>query len=387
MQDFLELALRILNGMITIGFFPFLFQIYRKTSRRFYLLWSLGFLLYGLNIIIRGIFLFTDFGMPTMGSLFAFIFLISGFILLLTGVGDLVNRARTALIFSMILPLLVIIIFFATGPENLGRAISLSPYLFISTGLLVIRRRYAATLDLLIVGWLILLLVNIGQPLGLISSSFVEMMAVFGKVIIFYGMVSPKFSFLVDDLKRYLISGTPEVYNNENHLGLTLINSGEVDRNTEIQWIIKKIGENSPKAVRTVVVTIYDTISPRDLRAAGLDDDFFLVRVLAGGTGHLRTFEEQIMTLSDDPNELELLFSDIMGFSNDKKIRCEIILYSLSILIHTHGWKRIYTFLLSKMSQLKVSNVAIYAFYYPKTHSEDADIAKFEKLADRVIAI
>ncbi len=45
MQDFLELTLRILNGMITIGFFPFLFQIYRKTSRRFYLLWSAGFLL------------------------------------------------------------------------------------------------------------------------------------------------------------------------------------------------------------------------------------------------------------------------------------------------------------------------------------------------------
>ncbi len=86
-------------------------------------------------------------------------------------------------------------------------------------------------------------------------------------------------------------------------------------------------------------------------------------------------------------DQLRILFSDIINYSNEKKINCEIIMYTLSNMVHTHGWKRVYSFIISKVQQLKESKVHVYAFYYPNTHENRTEIAKFEKLFDNVMKI
>ena len=220
------------------------------------------------------------------------------------------------------------------------------------------------------------------------SGVFVEVFAMFGKVVIFLGMTYPKFSFLVDDFRRFLMSGVPEAYSENSRDRLIFVNPTSGQRSGELQWIKDRVDENKVKAVRTILITTYDLISAADLASNGIEEkDLYLVRMLTGGRGPVNVLKEHVVTINDDLNELDVFFSDIMFFSNERKISCQIIVYTISALIHTHGWKRVYSFLLSKMSQLKASNVQVYGVYYPETHTEKADIMKFEKMADKVLLI
>ena len=388
MYESLEILMRLGNGVLTVIFFPYLYNIYRKTRRRFYLLWGTGFLLYGGNILIRVILPLIGFEDSINAQLFSFVLFLSGFVLIITGIGDLVNKARTMLLAAMIIPLVIVVLYFTTQPYVLGRAVSLSPFLFISISLFFIRRRYSVPLDLFVVGWAILLLVNVGLALGLISAVFVEVFAMFGKVVIFLGMTYPKFSFLVDDFRRFLISGVPEAYSENSRDRLIFVNLTSGQRSRELQWIKDRVDENKVKAVRTILITTYDLISAADLASNGIEEkDLYLVRMLTGGRGPVSVMKEHVVTINDDLNELDVFFSDIMFFSNERKISCQIIVYTISALLHTPGWKRVYSFLLSKMSQLKASNVQVYGVYYPETHTEKADIMKFEKMADKLLLI
>ena len=381
--------MRLCNGVLTVVFFPYLYNIYRKTRRRFYLLWGAGFLLYGVNILTRVILPLIGLEDSVNGQLLSFGLFLSGFVLIITGIGDLVNKARTMLLSALIIPIVIAaVVYFTTQPYVLGRAVSISPFLFISISLFFIRREHSASLDLFVVGWAILLLDNIALAVGMMSDVFVEVFAIFGKVVIFLGMTYPRFSFLVDDFRRFLMSGVPEAYLENNRNRLILVNPISGQRSEELQWIKDKIDENKVKAVRTILITTYDLISAADLASKGIDEkDLYLVRMLTGGRGTISVMKEHVVTINDDLNELDVFFSDIMFFSNERKISCQIIVYTISALIHTHGWKRVYSFLLSKISQLKASNVQVYGVYYPETHTEKADITKFEKMADKLLLI
>ncbi len=76
-----------------------------------------------------------------------------------------------------------------------------------------------------------------------------------------------------------------------------------------------------------------------------------------------------------------------MGYTSEREINCDIILHTLSTLIHTQGWRRVYSLFISRMPALKSSGIHLYCFYYPETHEDKSEISKFEKLADRIIEI
>jgi hypothetical protein len=288
---------------------------------------------------------------------------------------------------TLILPMAMIVLTLTSGPEALGWGIMILPYLLISMSLLMIRVNYPSSLDLLILGWINLLLVNVAYALNLMDSTYVDIMAIFGKIVIYRGMTDPRFSLLADDLKRYLISGYPTVYSESGPGSFNLVGNGSNQKTKEIKWIIDKVRDNSLKGIRTILITTYDLITPQDLRTSGLDESLYVVRMLQGGRGALNMFEEHIMTINDDLDQLRILFSDIINYSNEKKINCEIIMFTLSNLIHTHGWKRVYTFIISQITELKSSKVQVYGFYYPETHENSADVTKFEKLSDKIITI
>ncbi len=380
-------VLRLINGLFTLAFFPNLYLIYRKTNRTFYLLWGTGFLFYGINVIIRTSLL--AFNLESMNlEFFSFMFMVVGLTLIFTGIGDLINRTRLLLLSSLSVPLALIVLYFTTRPMLLGQVIAFLPYVFISVSLLIIRIYFSATIDFLVIGWTIIALTNIGYGFGFISPIFVEIYVIFAKAILYYGSLYPWFSYLVDDLRRYLISGVPTQYFDDPGEKFVLINSTPGKRNNEVQWIKNRIDENSKKAVKTIMLSTYDLISLNDLKATGIDEEnLYVVRMVQGGKSVFDIFKEHLITINDDLNDLDILFTDVLAFSSERKINCQIILYNLSSLIHTHGWKRVYTFLLSKISYLKNSNVYLYALYYPRTHEVESDIAKFERLADNVIEI
>jgi hypothetical protein len=183
-----ETLFRFGNGLFTVLLVVLLFNIYRKNGRRFYLLWSLGYLCYSLNIFLR------IFMLPP--GLYPMIFIIVAFTLILVGIGNLVNKTREMMIVSGLIPLALLPFIFMPNASIYVWFISLFPYLLTAISLVYLRSLGVADIDMLIVGWWILLMVNIALAFNLMTASYVKIMAIFGKTIIYYGMVKPKFSLL-----------------------------------------------------------------------------------------------------------------------------------------------------------------------------------------------
>lgn len=380
----LEIPVRFLNGLVTIGFFFHLYRVYKKTQRRFYLYWGIGFMLYGLNILMR-----IGEG-PSFSQWLAAFFLLGGFISMIGGIADLVNRI-SLLYVVFILPIALLVLLVSPYPEvmlveQIGWVIGILPFLIIFISFLLIQVNFASSIDLLLVGWGLLLLTNIALALNAMEAYFVDVMAIFAKIVIFVGMIKPSFSLLVDDLKEYLIAGNPTAYVSEANGGVSLISTG-VDRNTVLDWIVDRVRDNSTKGIRTILISTYDLISVNDLSSRRIEDKVYFVRMIAGGRSAKKIFEENIMQVDDDLNILELLFTDVVTYSNDRKLNCEIVLYSISSLIHNHGGRRMYSFLLSNITQFKSSRVRLFLFFIPETHEDASEVKRFEAIADSVVKL
>lgn len=379
----IRMLLRLFNGLFTISFFPFLYKLYKRSRRRFYLLWGIGFLLYGINITLRALMDTATISSPV--TWISFIFYMSGFIFIITGIGDLIDHTKIALASSLLLPLVPVISYYVSSPEILAWTASLSPFFLISVSLFFIRRKYHASLDLFIIGWLILLVVNIALASNMVNLIFVEMFAICGKAVILIGMISPQFSFLVDDMKRFLISGTPGKYPNGIQENFILVNIETSEKYQEQDWISDKVRENLEQGIRTILVVLYDLITPSELRSRGLgENDLYFVRISPNRELRMQSIEDNTALMSDDLSQLGLLISEIIKYSEERKIRCDIILYTLTWVIHTHGWDNVYRLLISKIPELKKSDVQLYSVYYPETHNVE-EISKFEKIADKIL--
>ena len=383
----LRIIMRFLNGIVTVGFFPFLLRLYLKNRKRFYLLWGVGFLLYGVNIIMRAVIDCITVHEPTPVHWIIYVVYTSGFVCLIIGTGDLIGRGKTAFFSSLLMLLVPLVLYFVSRPEMIAWFLIMSPFLLISMYLFYIRRKYGASLDLFVAGWLFLFIVNIAVPLETMNPIYVDLFAIIGKTLIFRGMISPRFSFMAEDLKRFLISGALEVYPEGVVEHCTLVNSGSGQRAQELDWIRQKAAENSRLGIRTILVSFYDLVTSSELVSGGLDEeDLYLVRMLPRGDRADQVIGDSVATMDDDLAQLEILISEIIGFSKERGISCDIVLYTLSWAVHTHGWRSVYSLLTSKMPDLKTSNVQIYCFYYPETH-ERAEASKFEKIADRLLVI
>ena len=383
----LRILVRLLNGIITASFFLPLLQLYFKSRRRFYFNWSAGFLLYGINIIIRAVMDYNP--KPDRDSFIwiVFIFYFLGFSNIIIGIGDLLERPRAAFSYSFLLLIIPALINILPNEFGLMWLISLSPYALISLSLIFIKRRYGESLDLFIVGWVLLLIINTALPSEMMNPVYIDLVAILAKLIIFQGMMSPRFSLLADNMKQFLLTGLPEVYPSDITEHIILILPNESHRENELEWISRHVTDNSKHGRRTILVTLYDLITPSQLEAKGLHrDDIYLVRLMPKGDRVMQSIGDRTAVMSDELTRIKMLISEIIEFSNERKIHCDIILYSLSWAVHTHGEEEVYSLILEKIPDLKASFVQIYCFFYPETH-EELEVAKFKRLADKIIII
>jgi hypothetical protein len=323
-------------------------------------------------------------------EMFAAVFYFLGYFCIFAGIGDLIDRVLYLLLAAMSFPMAILVLYAVMGFETVSYLVSILPYLIITLSLLWINHNYQVTLELLIVGWGTLLMVNTGWVLEFIHVYYVELMAIFSKIVIFFGMLNPQFSLMVDDLRQFLITGSAQVFTEESFGRFFLVrpeeNSG--GRDSELRWIRDIIDSNKTLGIRTVLISTYDILTRRDLNSWGIrEEDIYLVRMIIGGGNPTGTFEDYTMTMDDDMDKLDIFFSDIVEFSRERKAMVSIIIYNISNLLHTHNWRRGYSFLISKLSTLKNSRVNLYCFYHPQTHENIADIVKFEKLADDIITV
>ena len=382
----LNIIFRLFNCVVTLAIATLLLRIYRKINRRFYLYWGVGYVFYGVNIFLR-LFTPTEFDVSTLGVI-AFLLMMIGFTFIVAGVGELVNQTRTLLVSTLSL-LLIPLIQIILGREWVSFAflVVLTPYLFMGLSLMVLNWKYGVDVQLQIAGWFNLFFVNLGFITKLVDPGFTDLTSTVAKVVIFMGMTQPRFSFLEDDLKQFLMGGIPVEYAISVEGNLSMVNQANISREKDRQWIKEKIISNSRKGIRTILLSIYDLITPKEIFEQNTEENLYFVRVLSGSRSSLNTFEEKIMSINDDLNQLDILFTDVINYSNEKKIPCEIILYTLSHLIHTHGWRRVYSFMTSKNPVLKSSQVQLTCFYDKKSHEVESDIIKFERLADSVMSV
>jgi len=383
MYEELEVASRLVNGLVTLVLAFYLLRFYRQSHRRFYLTWGIGFLLYGANILVR------VGTVPTIGQWLPALLLMGGFLAIIMGIAQLVNLRRIIYV-VFVLPLVMAGLYLSPTPENvmveaLGWIFSLLPYLLILLSLLYIQRRYSTNVDFQVIGWFSLLLANLSYFTHLMEPLLVDLVAIFAKILIFLGMLNPGFTSLIEDVKRYMISTSPQEYDLGRGGELVLVSSPPGNRSSSLRWITERVEENSRQGVSTIIVSVYDLLPQAELSELGLLEKAFLVRMIPGSGGAYKVMEDRVVTVDDDVNLLDLIFSDIIRYSVDSKNRCEIIIYTLSSLIHTHGWKRVYTFLTSKIPSIRFSQNLITCFYFPDSHESPADIIKFEVLADRII--
>jgi len=382
----LDFLFRFFNGVVTIAIASLLLSIFRKTNRRFYLHWGIGYAFYGVNIIIRML-TPTELGVSFFGIM-AFLLLMLGFAMMVAGIGELVNRPRAFLASSLTIALFPLFQFIL-GREfvPIMMIVALAPYLFMVLSLMVINWRYGMDVKLQIAGWLNLFFVNLGFITGLVDPGFTDLTSIMAKTVIYLGMTQPRFSFFADDLRAFLIGGVPEEYINHVRGKFTMVNQSNTGKGKDVQWIRERFLNNSKKGIRTLLITMYDLITADDISNSDVSDELYLVRVLPGSRSLLKTFEDRITSINDDPSQIDILFSDVVSYSNERRIPCEIVLYTLSHLIHTHGWRRVYSFITSKNPVIKSSQVQFTCFYDPRSHEDASEIIKFENLADSVVSV
>jgi len=96
-MEALVLGLRLVNGLLTVGFLPLLLRIYNRNKKRFYLLWGTGFFLYGVHIVVRVFLPLLGLEASTNVKLLSYFVQLTGFGLIIVGIGDLVDRTRQLL--------------------------------------------------------------------------------------------------------------------------------------------------------------------------------------------------------------------------------------------------------------------------------------------------
>jgi hypothetical protein len=113
--------------------------------------------------------------------------------------------------------------------------------------------------------------------------------------------------------------------------------------------------------------------------------DLYMVRIIAGKREFADLFENQVITINDDPSLIQIVLNDILKASKETTVPSEIIVYSLTNAIISHGWNRIYSMILANNSELNESNVNITCFFYPDAHADPSVAVKFQAIADETI--
>lgn len=388
MEFMLYIVFSIINALITMAFLPFLLDVYQKTDRSFYLFWGIGFFLSGLRIVLQTIartYVLIDFPLSAISLLVLF----GSLMFIIMGLGDLIGElVNTSLILGG-LPIFLSILYVKFSTEQVFLIFNLGLYAFILWILPYLSTKYSISLRYILIGLVSIFFVVVLENGGLLPNYFTELIHIGGKSLIFLGFTQPRFKFLAYDISGYL-SAVDESSSDENNYTtkLILLNSEmQESKLKELDFFVNRLKRNLCTGVKTILVVTYDLIQINDLQKYMVEpDDLHIIRILSSGrgSGFRFSFDEHESIISEDLGDLDIILSEIIENVELNKIHCEVFIYDLSTLSHLQGNKRVYSFIVSKISKLKNSNVCLFAYIHPKTHNDRTEVALFESIADRI---
>ena len=375
-----NLLFLILNGSFTLACSLIIvyYALKKKvTGSLFHYAWAAGFLVYGIEILLRA----GGFPVEIAQALFfiSFIFFVVG-ILYLCRAKQLIAVLSIALTFLALSGLLLYIgIVSPTFLENIGYTVI---FLFVAVAIFQHRILFGKSANLLAIGWVLLFLTNVLlNGLGWITDAF----AVTAKIIIVFGVLDYDFVIIAERANEKRFPAPEAGYGAEGGLKL-LISSENLNANLrEGNWLRKKASENVKENVETIVFAFQDVIPHKDLRAIKwINPEKVAVYLFSSSAQKVKS---EFVVLPMGLTQIGAALSQATSQCQKSDESCTVIFWHLSLLIQVFGAEAVYNMLLNKMGYIRENGINLYAAFYPTMHSDASVVSLFTRLADESIKL
>ena len=375
------------NGLFTLllGFFVvYLFSNQKVKRDIFYLLFSLGFIIYGIEILLRWI---SEEYIPSQSSTGV---VLTGISLFLFSLGFW-SLSRKKILLTVIIPfffagyLLVGLWFANLIPYEIAvmcAPLGYFPVIFMLLLHVAILRKIVDTFTF---GWFFLLLTNfilLGQ--GWIADLF----AIFSKLLILRGMIDQDFIILTQKIKRTLFShpvASITTSAKEGGIRLLIHSTNSSSFTTKYEWIEKKVIENTEKGKETYLFSFQDIFPHGALRRIKwIDNEKNFILLFSSS---VQEAKKEFTVLPMEITHIGAALTEIANKCKNSDNSCVIIIDNLSLAIHSFGVSSTYKMILNKLGSLRESKIELYAFLHPDTHKNKHVVPLFENISDDVIKL
>jgi len=362
-----ELAATLMNGAVTlvlgaaIAYFIFSKRLERHI---FYFSWAVGFIFYGLEILVRE---YVEVAALSAIGAVMYMFMVAG----AWGLSP-----RNLLIVIPVTLVLLLIWMLGSFPTELFPAFF---FLIITVGVAYNRVIFGKVFDKIFVGWLLLLVANY----LLWGYWMLDVLAVIAKLLIFMGILDQEFTLVAEKIRasRKYPPAAVEAYG-EGGLILVIPPHGS-SRRDEIKWIEFKVKENIAKQLDTYILCFHSILKHEDLRRLKwMNPERVSVIIFSSG---LRKAQEEFTVLDMDIASVGACLTEITRVCLNRREGCDVILVDLSVLIHSFGAHNILSLLLEKMGSIRESGVNLYAIFHPETFSDPSVEPLFRKISDAIV--
>ena len=384
-MDRLTAIILVLNSLV-----PFLFSIklrslFNQKQRDFYNSWALGFFFCGLvNLMDSAIDVFNSITpiyneLSRIISFFAFIFLV-------TGIGQLVRKPMQLFVLSLAVPSLAFLLTLAGYPMSSVDNLINILFLGFTFVLYYLRIRYKLELEIIDLGWVIILLANVGYTFNQISLFMTIVFSLLGKTIAFIWMTQDKFIAFTDQIEFFVGSGVPS--SDQDRGTITVLESSS-NKRTDLKWIVKSLNNNSSTDSRKIFVVTSNLFSEHDMADSGILEvpNIHIVRMDSSLTPNQRKITPNVVDIANSLDSLKVSMLEIIDSIIENDIKACFMIYNISTLIHTHGWRQIYSLILSTIPKLKDGKIITQIVISPETHENSHEVNKILLLANKVMKI
>ncbi len=150
---YLTIIINLVNSLLPFLFSWVLYKNYKRKQRRFYLLWFIGFVAYGSSNVLNSYNVFYETSNP-VNIYMVFLLSMISFSSIVTGMGDLVKRARVSFLCTLGAPVISGILYLTGAPMSLISQFFMLPYIVITGLLIALKLKYNADLNAPILGFL-----------------------------------------------------------------------------------------------------------------------------------------------------------------------------------------------------------------------------------------
>jgi len=373
------------NSLLTLtvgAYILYLLNTGKLRKHSFFLSMGVGFLFYGTEIAIRGLAL-----PPYFETLLFLILSLMFFVSVSLGLWSLTRKtsvfyALLAIYFSFFLLITLWAAGYLVGEMllNVGSLVS-----FFTIIVLVLQHRsiFGKTIDKFLFGWLLLLISNF---LLYNSGWIIDVLAIFSKLVILYGITDYDFAIISQRLMNERQNPVlPLTAGLEKEGGFFLVISHSMSPIDDLPWIRNFVKQNIEQGLVTYLFVFQDILPYFELRRLKwMKPDMVSIFIFSSSS---KKEDKEFIFLPMDLSDLGSSIAEIADHQRKTNKESVIILSDLSQLIHFFNPLPIYKTLVSKMGLLRQARLRTYGIIHPETHQEANILPLFMNIANDTINI